>query len=230
VVDFGGLGTVFALFMGKLKPKSKKGRAKRNEATLAEEEERCLSVVCNLIRGVRGSERRARVAAKFVENEFEKCDRLMEILVRYESRVAAVENEQLDHSNVSEEDLLLERLDAGLFTLQQACLVAAELWALRDVGLRRRILALLHQRGHTLAVLRSVLLEYRATIGDNNDPDETISTQVERATNLLEALGFKEEEEMMKDETGAEGSAKRPAEEGIPEEDERERQRMRLSE
>ena len=33
--------------------------------------------------------RRDRVAAKFVENEFEKCDRLMEVYFRYEARVAA---------------------------------------------------------------------------------------------------------------------------------------------
>jgi beta-catenin-like protein 1 len=35
--------------------------------------------------------RRDRVAAKFVENEFEKCDRLMEIYFRYEARVEAEE-------------------------------------------------------------------------------------------------------------------------------------------
>lgn len=35
--------------------------------------------------------RRDRVAAKFVENEFEKCDRLMEIYFRYEARVIAEE-------------------------------------------------------------------------------------------------------------------------------------------
>jgi len=35
--------------------------------------------------------RRDRVAAKFVEAEFEKCDRLMEIYARYEGRVAAEE-------------------------------------------------------------------------------------------------------------------------------------------
>jgi beta-catenin-like protein 1 len=31
------------------------------------------------------------VAAKFVEAEFEKCDRLMELYFRYEARVAAEE-------------------------------------------------------------------------------------------------------------------------------------------
>ncbi len=35
--------------------------------------------------------RRDRVAAKFVEAEFEKCDRLMEVYLRYEGRVAAEE-------------------------------------------------------------------------------------------------------------------------------------------
>jgi hypothetical protein len=35
-----------------------------------------------------------------------------------------------------------------------------------DVGVRKRILRCLHQKGRTLASLRSVLLEYRANLGD----------------------------------------------------------------
>jgi len=59
-----------------LQMKHKKGE----ENTEQEEEEHTVSV--------RGS-RRDRVAAKFVENEFEKCDRLMELYNRYLTKVVA---------------------------------------------------------------------------------------------------------------------------------------------
>lgn len=36
--------------------------------------------------------------------------------------------------------ILLARMDSGLYTLQQACLVAGTLWALGDPGLRKRLL------------------------------------------------------------------------------------------
>lgn len=55
---------------------------------------------------------------------------------------------------VDEEELLLARLDAGLFTLQQCCVVFGNLWATGDVGLRRRLLGALHQKGQTLAPVR----------------------------------------------------------------------------
>lgn len=87
VVDHGGLKTLFALLMGKLKAKGAGGK-RADEGALAEEEERCVSVVANLMAGVTSAGRRDRLAAKFVENEFEKCDRLMEIFFRYEDRVA----------------------------------------------------------------------------------------------------------------------------------------------
>ncbi len=60
------------------------------------------------------------MAAKFVENEFEKVDRLMELYERYEGRVLA-EERRLGTSGeeYSDEEVLLARMDAGLYTLQQ---------------------------------------------------------------------------------------------------------------
>lgn len=196
-VDQGALRTVFGLFMGKIKSK---GARKRDEATIAEEEERSLSVVGNLMSGVSTASRRNRVAAKFVENEFEKCDRLMEIFFKYDARVTGEEvrlaqEEGEEEGGIDEEEVLLARLDAGLYTLQQCALVAAQVWAVGDVGARRRILALLHQRGRTLAALREVLLEYRTTVagesGDAKSEEERID-QVLQVTQLLEALGHRD--------------------------------------
>ena len=66
-------------------------KAQVDEGTEDEEEACCVSIVCNLLLGLQRGSRRDRVAAKFVENEFEKCDRLLEIFTRRSARVAAAE-------------------------------------------------------------------------------------------------------------------------------------------
>ena len=68
--------------------KRRKGEEAQEEA---QEEERALSVIANLFQGLARGSRRDRLAAKFVENEFEKCDRLMELYARYHNRVRAEE-------------------------------------------------------------------------------------------------------------------------------------------
>lgn len=52
---------------------------------------------------------------------------------------------------------MLAKMDAGLFTLQQCAIILAHLWGTGDVGLRKRILMLLHQKGQTLANIKSVI-------------------------------------------------------------------------
>ena len=69
----------------------------------AEGEERVVSIVSSLMQGLARGSRRDRVAAKFVENEFEKCDRLMELYTRYTRRVRA---EEVSHSPASNQALL----------------------------------------------------------------------------------------------------------------------------
>lgn len=62
---------------------------KGEESTEQDEEEHTVSVISNLFQGLSRGSRRDRVAAKFVENEFEKCDRLMELYNRYLTKVVA---------------------------------------------------------------------------------------------------------------------------------------------
>jgi beta-catenin-like protein 1 len=50
--------------------------------------------------------------------------------------------------------MLQARLDAGLFTLQQAALIIGLLWAMGDVGLRKRLLSSLHLKSQSLAAAR----------------------------------------------------------------------------
>ncbi|PSC73978.1 beta-catenin 1 [Micractinium conductrix] len=207
VVDQAGLKTLFAIFMGKLKvPKKKRDEA----STAGEEEERTVSVIASLLLNCSKQSRRDRVAAKFVEAEFEKCDRLMEVYLRYEGRVAAEEARLAEAEEEQEEDVLLARMDAGLYTLQQCALIVGALWLVGDVGVRKRVLRLLHQQSHTVGSLRSVLLEYRANLGDDGPGGaEERARQVERATQMLLAMGHDpaEDEAAAKEAAAAAGGA-----------------------
>jgi beta-catenin-like protein 1 len=55
---------------------------------------------------------------------------------------------------VDEDELSEGRHDAGLFTLQCCMVITAALWSTGDTGLRRRLLACLHQRAQTLEMVR----------------------------------------------------------------------------
>ena len=77
--------------------KHKKGE----ENTEQEEEEHTVSVISNLFQGLSRGSRRDRVAAKFVENEFEKCDRLMELYNRYLTKVVAEQVWVFDRQSMS---------------------------------------------------------------------------------------------------------------------------------
>ena len=49
-------------------------------------------------------------------------------------------------------------------------LILGNLWNVGDVGIRKRVLTLLHQKSLTLASVRAVLRELRANIGDEGAP------------------------------------------------------------
>ncbi len=66
-------------------------RKKGEEFNETEEEERCVSIISSLLSNLARGSRRDRTCAKFVENEFEKCDHIMELYTRYDARVRAEE-------------------------------------------------------------------------------------------------------------------------------------------
>lgn len=90
------------------------------------------------------------------------------LLLLHHCRLAEDAGEDLD-----EDELLLASMDAGLYTLQQCALVVGALWLLGDVGVRKRVVQLLHQKGHTLGLLREVLLEVRANVGEDGEPRQS---------------------------------------------------------
>ncbi|KAJ9703029.1 hypothetical protein PVL29_004685 [Vitis rotundifolia] len=117
-VDVLGLKTAFAAFMGKI-PMSKKNKKERYQEEL---EERIISLIASLFGGILRGSRRDRLLSKFVENECEKIDRLMELFIRYSDRVKAeterMNQLKLDDLEMDEDERYNRRLEVGLYTLQ----------------------------------------------------------------------------------------------------------------
>ncbi len=121
LVDKGGLRLVFPLFMGKARSK---GKRRDDDDDGDADETRSLSLVSCLLQCLHTGGRRERVLAKFVDNEFEKVDRLMELYETYAGRVDDAEDglvQAAEGGELDEDELLLARMDAGLFALQQVC-------------------------------------------------------------------------------------------------------------
>lgn len=60
------------------------------------------------------------------------------------------ELEQLtEEEDLSADEVLLRRMDAGLYTLQQCALIIGNLWIVGDQGVKQRLLMLLHQQVHS---------------------------------------------------------------------------------
>ncbi|GAA5874921.1 hypothetical protein JCM8547_003611 [Rhodosporidiobolus lusitaniae] len=155
-----GLKTLFAVFMGKVAAGKKKAAA-----TTHEDMEHILSILSSLFSSLASdSPSRIRLIAKFVENDYEKVDRLSEVREELETRIARGFPQALA-DEMDEDEVYLEKLDNGLFALQLADYVAA--WVcMEDDGARDHLLMLLSRRDKSLADVVAVLDEYRDNIGD----------------------------------------------------------------
>ncbi|KAL2499105.1 ARM repeat superfamily protein [Abeliophyllum distichum] len=171
-VDVMGLKTAFPAFMGKI-PLSKKNKKKRSKEEL---EERLISLIASLLGGILRGSRRERLLSKFVENECEKIDRLMELYMRYSNRVKA-ETERLnqleiDDLEMDEEEKYNRKLDSGLYTLQLIAVILGHLWTSEHTRMRARIELLLKQQKLTKNDVKNILQEYHDNIGDLEGPEE----------------------------------------------------------
>lgn len=53
-----------------------------------------------------------------------------------------------DLEDMDDDYMLVARMEAGLYTLQQCALILGHLWFYGDISLRKRIILLLHQQVH----------------------------------------------------------------------------------
>jgi beta-catenin-like protein 1 len=181
IVEAGGLKNTFTLFM------------KKQQAGSQTTAEHLIGIFASLLRLLPAdSPERIRTLAKFVEKDYEKTARLVQLRREYAARVGAVddairaEQEGGADDDADEEEMaderLSRRLDAGLFCLQTLDVVLAWLVA-EDGGARKTIKKLLADRDETLSVIRDSIREQIEGIttddAEGKDTRDMLSTLVE---------------------------------------------------
>lgn len=131
-----GLRVLMPVFM---KPNSIIGHKK--ETNLVDEvEEHCLSIILALLKNSK-TELKRRVLAKFVELDFEKTDRLIELHFKYAERLSKCDSllkkeralKLINDETIDEDELFLRRLtEGGLFTLQIVDHIIVVICAMHD--------------------------------------------------------------------------------------------------
>lgn len=155
-VDQLGLKTLFPAFMGKVRrplslalgasaADTSTQAVSKKSTTTTEDEEHILGILVSLLSNLESdSEPRIRLLAKFVADDYEKVDRLLEIMEAAETRMARADAtaRELEYD---EDEAYLSRLEAGLSALQMAAYVLA--WVcMEDDGVRSHFR--LFQRWH----------------------------------------------------------------------------------
>ena len=180
-VEAAGLKTVFGLFM---KSKIYVHRGEDRELQL-----RLVSIIAALLRHTAAdSPARIRTLAKFVEDDFGKIIRLVEVRREYAQRLERVEKEIEEEKQVidaedqveQESEWLSRRLDAGLFVSQIINVILAWLIA-EDAGAAKRIASLLDS-------LTSVSDSLKEQIGILDEDEVDASPEARARREMLEAL------------------------------------------
>mmetsp|Transcript_15764 Transcript_15764/g.26137 ORF Transcript_15764/g.26137 Transcript_15764/m.26137 type:complete len:523 (-) Transcript_15764:78-1646(-) len=180
-VDILGLKTLFSAFM-------RKGAHKRKrDADEEEDEEHVVSTVASLFTYLKG-ERHQRLLGKFKENDFEKVDRLLELHDKYLKQVAACEKKLMDEEpDLGKDQIYVEKLDNGLFTLQYVALIIGHLIASNIQGIRDRVKVLINQQDSSIDQVIQVLQELADNTGDALSKEER-SRERGQIQSLVESL------------------------------------------
>lgn len=119
-----GLKTLFPAFMGKSASSKKQKEKERELNQSAEDIEHLLGILSSLFAALPSdSPERIRLLAKFVSDDYEKIDKLLEIR---DQSVARLERWQAElQMDLDDDEKLLEKLENGLATLQAADYILA---------------------------------------------------------------------------------------------------------
>lgn len=109
-----------------------------------------------------------RLLTKFVEHDFVKVHRLIELHDKYARQVRETDlkfSQLTLNEDFSDEDLYLARLESGLFTLQMVDMIVAYVVLSPDTRIRDQVLLLLEQKDHTLEHVCATLRGYKDSFG-----------------------------------------------------------------
>eukprot|EP00425_Heterocapsa_triquetra_P022840 CAMPEP_0195134422 /NCGR_PEP_ID=MMETSP0448-20130528/150609_1 /TAXON_ID=66468 /ORGANISM="Heterocapsa triquestra, Strain CCMP 448" /LENGTH=602 /DNA_ID=CAMNT_0040172521 /DNA_START=21 /DNA_END=1826 /DNA_ORIENTATION=+ len=173
-----GLKVLFAAFM-------KKGPKVKGASAVREGEEHVTSIIQSLCRYCTGTAM-ARVLNKFMENSFEKLERLLEMHEEYARAVKEAdaarlkgEMQKIDRELEvdDEEQLFLDRCDAGLFTLQQVDIILVRLVNMGNRQATEEVGKLLDVKGVPVEEVCETMVEYCSHLGSSaREEREEIST------------------------------------------------------
>ncbi|EJD01453.1 DUF1716-domain-containing protein [Fomitiporia mediterranea MF3/22] len=171
-----GLKSLFSAFMGK---SSKKGKSNPSSA-ISDSTGHILGVLSSLFTNLPSdSTPRMRLLAKFVENTYEKVDRLLDLREGAVARLAAIDRDIASEraqmwedgeeiGPVEEDRWYLRRLEGGLYTLQTVDYVLA--WVcMEDDGARTHAQQMLKRKGRTLQDVVSVLKVFRDNVDEEGE-------------------------------------------------------------
>jgi beta-catenin-like protein 1 len=154
-----GLGSLYPLFM-----RAPKGGGKD------EVEERVISIIASLFRNVKGDPLQ-RVINKFIENDHEKVDRLLELHRKYTDKVGSV-------YGGDDAERYLMRLDAGLFTLYLINYIITELCTCGVESINDRITTILKHTGDSFDNIKLIMNEYIEGMGEDDKEEKERLTQL----------------------------------------------------
>lgn len=130
------------------------------------------------MRNCKGNQKQ-RILSKFVENDFEKVDRLIELHLKYLEKVELLDREidgqkkirqEVDSEDEEDEDEAnyLKRLSGGLFTLQLIDFIILEIsvTSTSSDAIKQRILQILNLRGASMKTIKQIMREYAGNLGE----------------------------------------------------------------
>uniref|UniRef100_A0AAV1UUC7 Beta-catenin-like protein 1 N-terminal domain-containing protein n=1 Tax=Peronospora matthiolae TaxID=2874970 RepID=A0AAV1UUC7_9STRA len=181
MIEIGGLCSVFSVFMGRLGKHKSCSNSKSNKVNeRALQEENVVSIIASMCAWVRQdapADVYDRLHGKFVENDMEKIDRLVDLFAKYHERVERSNHvDEMEAEGEDEESRYLRRLDAGLFVLERIAFVVAHLCHFSK-KLRAYVMIKFHERSidsaSLAATLRNQLGLLVADEDAKKDSDET---------------------------------------------------------
>eukprot|EP00123_Amoebidium_parasiticum_P014969 comp22722_c0_seq1/m.35338 comp22722_c0_seq1/g.35338 ORF comp22722_c0_seq1/g.35338 comp22722_c0_seq1/m.35338 type:complete len:557 (-) comp22722_c0_seq1:67-1737(-) len=168
-----GLKSLFPRFM-KTPKRGEKGAAE------SEFEEHVCTVIASLLKNINDSKLRPRILNKFVEDDYAKIERLIELHHKFSERVKVAdrgieeEKKELEQEEIEIDDdvrdmFYLRRLDAGLFSLQLVDYILAQICTAGVPPITRRVRKLLSQSNRSLDDVVDVLKEYADNVGGGKE-------------------------------------------------------------
>ncbi|KAI0035998.1 Catenin-beta-like protein [Vararia minispora EC-137] len=179
-IQASGLKHLFSALMGKTSKKQKGSAAAQTPAP--EDTTHVLGILSSLFTNLPSdSDARIRLLAKFVENNYEKTDKLLDIRSTAAARLATVDREiaaekkvlEMDEEEVGEEQedaWYLRRLDGGLYTLQTVDYILA--WIImEDDGIRAHARQMLDRRSKSFKDIAATLRIFHDNVGEPGEAE-----------------------------------------------------------